>query len=77
MMVVLSDDGSIVGVLDHDVVAVNKRTTTRVAPTLGDVIGAYKSLVTIQYIRTVSMATVPKTSLVTELLRTRHAQRGS
>ena len=42
MMVVLSDDGSIVGVVDHDVVAVNKRTTTRVAPTLGDVIGTYK-----------------------------------
>ena len=42
--VMLSDDGSIVGVLDHDVVAVNKRATTRVAPTLGDVIGTYKSV---------------------------------
>jgi len=35
-------DGSIVG------------ATTRVAPTLGDVIGAYKSLVTVQYARAVN-----------------------
>ncbi len=46
--VVLSDDGSIVGASDHDVVPVNTRATTRVAPTLGHVIGTYKSLVTIQ-----------------------------
>ena len=45
--VVLSDDGSIVGASDHDVVPVNTRATTRVAPTLGHVIGTYKSLVTI------------------------------
>ena len=43
--VVLSDDGSIVGASDHDVVPVNTRATTRVAPTLGHVIGTYKSLV--------------------------------
>ena len=47
-MVVLSDDGSIVGASDHDVVPVNTRATTRVAPTLGHVIGTYKSLVTTQ-----------------------------
>jgi len=46
--VVLSDDGSIVGASDHDVVPVNTRATTRVAPTLGHVIGTYKSLVTTQ-----------------------------
>jgi hypothetical protein len=46
--VVLSDDGSIVGASDHDVVPVNTRATTRVAPTLGHVIGTYKSLVAIQ-----------------------------
>ncbi len=46
--VVLSDDGSIVGASDHDVVPVNTRATTRVAPTLGHVIGTYKSLVTNQ-----------------------------
>jgi len=46
--VVLSDDGSIVGTSDHDVVPVNTRATTRVAPTLGHVIGTYKSLVIIQ-----------------------------
>ncbi len=46
--VVLSDDGSIVGASDHDVVPVNTRATTRVAPTLGHVIGTYKSLVPIQ-----------------------------
>ncbi len=46
--VVLSDDGSIVGTSDHDVVPVNTRATTRVAPTLGHVIGTYKSLVTTQ-----------------------------
>ena len=28
-----------------------KRATTRVAPTLGDVIGAYKSLTTVEYVR--------------------------
>ena len=39
--VVPARDGSIVG------------ATTRVAPTLGDVIGAYKSLVTVQYTRAV------------------------
>jgi len=37
---VLTDDGAIVGALAHDVVPVNTRATTRVAPTLGDVIGA-------------------------------------
>jgi len=42
--VVLSDDGSIVGASDHDVVPVNTRATTRVAPTLGHVIGTYFSL---------------------------------
>jgi hypothetical protein len=36
-----------------DVVPVNDGATTRVAPTLGDVIGAYKSVVTVQYIRAV------------------------
>jgi hypothetical protein len=41
---VLTDDGAIVGALAHDVVPVNTRATTRVAPTLGDVIGAYKSV---------------------------------
>ncbi len=46
--VVLSDDGSIVGASDHDVVPVNTRATTRVAPTLGHVIGTYESLVPIQ-----------------------------
>ena len=46
--VVLSDDASIVGASDHDVVPVNTRATTRVAPTLGHVIGVYKSVVTIQ-----------------------------
>ena len=46
--VVWSDDGSIVGASDHDVVPVNTRVTTRVAPTLGHVIGTYKSLVTTQ-----------------------------
>jgi REP element-mobilizing transposase RayT len=39
--VVPAHDGSIVG------------ATTRVAPTLGDVIGAYKSVVTVQYARAV------------------------
>ena len=37
-------DGAIVGVSAHDVMPVNTRATTRVAPTLGDVIGAYKFL---------------------------------
>ncbi|MCK4246517.1 hypothetical protein KAX14_04715, partial [Candidatus Bipolaricaulota bacterium] len=46
--VVLSDDGSIVGASDHDVVPVNTGATTRVAPTLGHVIGTYESLVPIQ-----------------------------
>jgi hypothetical protein len=46
--VVPVNDGSIVGTSDHDVVPVNTRATTRVAPTLGHVIGTYKSLVTIQ-----------------------------
>ena len=52
--VVLSDDGSIVGTSDHDVVPVNTRATTRVAPTLGHVIGVYKSVVTVQYVRAVN-----------------------
>ena len=47
--VVLSDDGSIVGARRTTIVVpVNTRATTRVAPTLGHVIGTYKSLVTIQ-----------------------------
>jgi len=37
-----------------DVVPVNERATTRVAPTLGDVIGAYKSVGTVQYTRAVN-----------------------
>ncbi len=47
--VVLSDDGSIVGASDHDVVPVNTRATTRVAPTLGHVIGTYEPLLPINY----------------------------
>jgi len=53
--VVLSDDGSIVGTLDHDVVPVNTRATTRVAPTLGHMIGTYKSLVPIQPFNCISL----------------------
>ena len=37
----------------RNVVPANNRATTRVAPTLGDVIGAYKSIVTVQYARAV------------------------
>ena len=50
------NDGNIVGaglVPALDVVPVNDGATTRVAPTLGDVIGAYKSVVTVQYARAV------------------------
>jgi REP element-mobilizing transposase RayT len=36
-----------------DIVSVDERATTRVAPTLGEVIGAYKSMVTVQYTRAV------------------------
>ena len=53
--VVLSDDGSIVGASDHDVVPVNTRATTRVAPTLGHVIGTYKSLVPNQPFNCISL----------------------
>ncbi|MEE8566237.1 MAG: hypothetical protein V3S76_00635, partial [Candidatus Bipolaricaulota bacterium] len=53
--VVLSDDGSIVGVSDHDVVPVNTRATTRVAPTLGHVIGTYKSPVPNQPFNCISL----------------------
>jgi REP element-mobilizing transposase RayT len=35
----------------HDDVPVTDRATTRVAPTLGDVIGAFKSITTVGYIR--------------------------
>jgi REP element-mobilizing transposase RayT len=54
------DDGPAVGatlVVAHDNVPAHgkmparDRATTRVAPTLGDVIGAYKSVVTVQYTR--------------------------
>ncbi len=31
--------------------ATTKRATTRVAPTLGDIVGAYKSLTTVQYVQ--------------------------
>jgi len=54
--VVPVNDGDIVGaglVPALDVVPVNDGATTRVAPTLGDVIGAYKSVVTVQYARAV------------------------
>ena len=57
--VVLSDDGSIVGASDHDVVPVNTRATTRVAPTLGHVIGTYKSLVPIQPINYSTVFSLP------------------
>jgi hypothetical protein len=46
-VVVITGDNTPVGaglVPALDVVPVNTRATTRVAPTLGDVIGAYKSL---------------------------------
>ena len=48
----------------HDVVPAHDgsivRATTRVAPTLGDVIGAYKSVVTVQYARAVNTRGWPR-----------------
>jgi len=49
-----ADDGVVVGaglVPAHGRMPAHDRATTRVAPTLGDVIGAYKSVVTVQYAR--------------------------
>ncbi len=63
--VVLSDDGSIVGASDHDVVPVNTRATTRVAPTLGHVIGTYKSLVPNQPFNCISLFLVFHPLLIT------------
>ena len=63
--IVLSDDGSIVGASDHDVVPVNTRATTRVAPTLGHVIGTYKSLVTTQPLNHSTAFSLPGLSPVT------------
>ncbi len=63
--VVLSNDGSIVRASDHDVVPVNTRATTRVAPTLGHVIGTYKSLVTTQPINYSTALSLPGLSPIT------------
>ena len=42
----------LVGALDRERATTGERATTRVAPTiLGDVVGAYKSLTTVEYIR--------------------------
>ena len=65
--VVLSDDGSIVGPSDHDVVPVNTRATTRVAPTLGHVIGTYKSLVPIQPINYLTIQLALPTNSINSL----------
>ena len=62
-VVVIADDNNLVGaglVPAHDVMPVNTRATTRVAPTLGDVIGAYKSVVTVQYARAVNVRGWPR-----------------
>ncbi len=40
----------------------SNKTTTRVFPTLGDVVGAYKSLTTVEYVRGVKMLAWPRFS---------------
>jgi REP element-mobilizing transposase RayT len=45
----------LVGALDDGIRATTRRATTRVAPTLGDVVGAFKSITTDEYIRGVKM----------------------
>ena len=54
----------------------NGRAPTRGAPTVGDVVGAYKSLTTVEYtrgVRALGLAAVPEAAMAAELLRTHRA----